>query len=275
LLGVVRSPRPIGWGEIREITGDFPIRRDPGSELLAQAITVAPEPTPRRPMRHLRPLSRPLSAVALLLGAGLLLGGCGEQAPAGSGSSQGGTHVMPDGSTMSDAEMKGMAGMDHGSADGHGEGEMDHGMDMAATSGPSAAAAMICSDEIAATVQNVFGLDEKPVPLDGWADRTYRCTWELPGGDLRMQVKDLTEAGPGRAWFDALQARLDARPIKGLQSLGFPAFETGSGDVGFLKDHKTLWVDASRVPASDLPDGMTRTEAAYGVAAAVVACWTE
>jgi hypothetical protein len=229
-------------------------------------------------MHRLRTLSRPLSVTALVLSAGLLLGACGEDVPAdpgtGHGSGHESTHVMPDGSTMSDAEMK---GMDHGSADGHahGEGEMDHSMDMAATSGPSAAAAMICSDEIAGAVQNVFGLDEQPVPLDGWADRTYRCTYELPAGDLRMQVKDLTKAGPGRAWFDALQDRLGARPIRGLENLGFPAFETTRGDVGFLKDHKTLWVDASRVPAGDLPDGMTRTEAAYGVAAAVVACWKE
>jgi hypothetical protein len=45
--------------------------------------------------------------------------------------------------------------------------------------------------------------------------------------------------------------------------------------VVFLKDHKTLWVDATRVAASDLPEGTNRQDAAYGVAAAVIACWTE
>jgi hypothetical protein len=60
-----------------------------------------------------------------------------------------------------------------------------------------------------------------------------------------------------------------------MAGFGFPSFETPRGDVVFLKDHKTLWVDATRLARSDLPDGATRAHVAYGVAAAVIACWTE
>ena len=65
------------------------------------------------------------------------------------------------------------------------------------------------------------------------------------------------------------------RTIHGLADLGFPAFETAHGDAVFIKDHKTLWVDASRLADSDLPRGRSREDVAYGVAAAVIACWTE
>jgi hypothetical protein len=60
-----------------------------------------------------------------------------------------------------------------------------------------------------------------------------------------------------------------------MASFGFPAFETPRGDVGFIKDDKTLWVDATRLSGGDLPTGQTRQDVAYGVAAAVIGCWTE
>jgi hypothetical protein len=114
------------------------------------------------------------------------------------------------------------------------------------------------------------------VGLHSWAHRTFTCSYPLAHGDLRMSVEDLDAAGPGRAYFDSLRGRLDgASPIVGLAAFGFPAFETPQGDVVFLKDHKTLWVDATRVGAADLPQGTNRQDAAYGVAAAVIACWTE
>ena len=92
----------------------------------------------------------------------------------------------------------------------------------------------------------------------------------------RLSVKDLDSAGPGRAYFDDLRRSLPvATTVKGVASYGFPAFETTHGDVVFLKDHKTLWVDAGRLTRADLPAGTSREDAAYGVAAAVIACWTE
>lgn len=211
---------------------------------------------------RLRGPAKRLAAPLLLVVPLLLVAGCGGAASDESDGAAGNTHEshsMPDGTVMKDSEM---SGMDMESQDGG--------------QAPSSAAKMICSDETAAAVQRNFALRALPRSTSSWTDRTYRCRYQLPGGALDLTVKDLTQAGPGRTWFNQLRDRLPgARAIGGMQSFGFPAFETARGDVGFLKDHKTLWVDASGVPGSDLPPGFTRTATAYGVAAAVVACWTE
>lgn len=186
---------------------------------------------------------------------------------------------MSDGTTMTDAEMtaKNESGGGHRHTDDaestSAPGSVTHRED-----GPSKPAGMICSSEIAQAVQRTFGLPSLPTAKDQWADQTYTCDYRLPSSTLRLSVKDLDETVAGRKYFDGLARRLSgAQSIKGLQNLGFPALETpaATGGVVFLKDHKTLWVDASRVARQDLAPGFTRTGAAYGVAAAVIACWTE
>ncbi|WP_151083641.1 hypothetical protein [Nocardioides cynanchi] len=176
----------------------------------------------------------------------LLLSACG-----GGSVAPGAEHVMADGSTMSGSSMAGM-------------------------SKPSEAASMICSSEIRDAVRRVFQLSEAPTGRPSWSHQVFGCTYPVAHGELRMSVKDLDVAGPGRAYFDDLRTSLaGASAIKGVAAFGFPAFETPQGDVVFLKDHKTLRVDATRVAAADLPQGTNRQDAAYGVAAAVIACWTE
>lgn len=216
-----------------------------------------------------------MRALGTVCAAVVLLTGCGSHPGTRSAS----THTMSDGTKMTDAEMKNM--------DEPGESHQ-HGVDAESTSapgsvthrqdGPSDPAGMICSLEIAQAVQRTFGLPSTPTATDRWVDQTYTCDYRLPSSTLRLSVKDLDEAGPGQAYFDGLASTLrGARPIKGLQNLGFRALETPRtvGGVVFLKDHKTLWVDASRVARQDLAPGFSRTGAAYGVAAAVIACWTE
>jgi hypothetical protein len=201
------------------------------------------------------------AAVAALLTVPLLAG-CGTHsaheamvgamAPATSG-----THVMPGGMVMDDSQMPGMDTSAHQAK-------------------PSAAAAMICADETAGAVQRGFAVAKRPTGLASFSDQLYRCSYQLPGGELRLSVKDLSAAAPGQAYFEQLERELEpVVPIKGVQSFGFPAFETARGDVVFIKDHKTLWVDATRVATADLRPGTTRVQAAYGVAAAVIACWSE
>jgi hypothetical protein len=150
--------------------------------------------------------------------------------------------------------------------------------EMAAMDGPSSSALMICSDEIRSAVKRTFALTSPPSATRSWSanDFTFACTYRLPGGILRMSVQDDPDETTGRSHFRHLRARLaGASSIRGVQSLGFPAFETPGGDVVFLKDGKTLRVDASALSRSGLPTGFTRPEAAYGVAAAVIGCWTE
>ena len=226
----------------------------------------------------------------LVAGAGMLMLLVACAAPSVQESTSGqssanGRHTMADGTTMSDDEMQ---DMDHAEADvSQGANEQTaHGDETVSApgavthrqTGPSAAAAMICSLEIGQAIQRAFALPTVPTAEDGWNGKTYTCTYDLPSGGLALSVTDLDREPAGRDWFDSLSQRLDrARPIKGLQSLGFPAVETpGSvGSVAFLKDHKTLLVDAGDVAATDLPPGFSRTAAAYSVAASVIACWKE
>ena len=241
---------------------------------------------PARPARAARATRTLVPPLASALAAVLLLGGCGSASSSSSSSSADAStsaepsHTMADGSRMSDSEMAGMEdGATHEAAGHSHEGDETTSAPGAVTHRDQAspAAAMVCSREIAGAVQRQFALPELPVATDAWSDQTYTCTYRLPKGELTLSVKDLDRAGPGRAYFDALARRLDATPIKGLQNLGFPAVEVGgkAASVAFLKDHKTLWADASKVAASDLTGGFDRMGAAYGVASAVIACWTE
>jgi hypothetical protein len=156
--------------------------------------------------------------------------------------------------------------------------DMDMDMDMSAAEEPSEPAAMICSDEIKDAVRRTFVLDAEPTGAPQWSarDRLFSCTYRLPEGRLRLSVQDATQQRVGRAYFDRLRGTLPgARTVTGMDNFGFPAFQAASGQVVFLKDGKTLQVDASSLPEAALPAGYSRAEAAYSVASAVVACWTE
>lgn len=135
---------------------------------------------------------------------------------------------------------------------------------------------MICGPEIQGAVKRTFALSSEPSSAKDWSNRLFSCDYQVPGGQLHLTVKDLSKALSGRAYFDTLRSQLaPVTRIVGMESFGFPAFETASGNVVFIKDHKTLRVDASKLPADALPDGFTRAETAYSVASAVVACWSE
>lgn len=231
---------------------------------------------PAVPSRRTRLLATSAAGLVGALGLSLMLAGCGG----GSSAAPTATHTMADGSVMSGSSM---AGMDHSgdpsaSSDPSASAESD-GMTSdsgGGAGGPSESSTMICSDEIAGAVRRNLELKTDPVGLHSWSDRLYSCTYQLAAGDLRLSVKDLDAAGPGRAYYDGLHRRLPgASAIRGLANFGFPAFETPRGDVVFIKDHKTLWVDASRLRPSALPSGASRQDVAYGVAAAVIGCWTE
>jgi hypothetical protein len=210
-----------------------------------------------------------LAAAALPLVA-IALVGCGST----TGTSQ--THVMSDGRTMSGSSMSGMDRVNEMKDTTEMSGEQSASGTGADAPGPSEAAAMVCSDEIRTAVAHTLQLPSAPQGLQAWESPRFRCSYLLGAGELRLSVQDLDTAGPGQVFFDGLEARLPhATRLRGVEALGFPSFETTRGDVVFLKDHKTLWVDASRLTASALPTGMSRTDVAYGVAAAVIACWSE
>ena len=149
---------------------------------------------------------------------------------------------------------------------------------MGGSTTPSQPARMICSDEIRDAVKRTFALTRAVTGTGSWevGDRTYSCTYRLPGGTLRLSVQDALAETEGAAYFRTLRGRLpDGRTIRGVEGFGLPSLQTSAGQVAFLKDGKTLVVDASALSRSGLPKGYSRSEAAYSIAAAVVACWSE
>lgn len=156
------------------------------------------------------------------------------------------------------------------------------GMDMSESSaddGPSETASMVCTeDEIRVAVQKNLGLKREPTPAHIWskADRLYSCTYRVPGGTLLVTVQDAVDDTVGRRYYDKLRSSLPgAETIRGMENFGFPAFQTRSGNVVFIKDGKTLQVDPTALRRDALPAGFSRQDVAYGVASAVIACWTE
>jgi hypothetical protein len=217
------------------------------------------------------------SALWLAVGATVLFtAGCSTAQAAGMGAHHRGdahTHVMTDGSSMADSEMS----EDDSAHVESGDHVAEHSTTGSAQA-PSEAAAMICTDETRDAVVRTFDLAQPPASTDDWssADRVYSCTYDLPAGDLDLTVQDGTDQVSGTTYFAEARARFDkASAIGGIESFGFPAFETENGNVVFLKDGKTLRVDASSLRASELPAGFSRPELAYSVAAAIIACWTE
>jgi hypothetical protein len=209
---------------------------------------------------------RLVGALAVLVTTGSVAVGCGATGAGSSGNASsadggagaGGMHTMSDGTSMSDDDME---------ADG---------MDMAAATPPSAPARMICSDEIRGAVQHAFQLGAPPAAAHRWSNGVYTCTYRISGETLALSVKDSTDVASGRAYYRALRTRIPGeKPIRGVESFGFPAFETSDGTAVFLKDGKTLRVDATRLSPAAMPAGFSRVDAAYGVAAAVIGCWTE
>lgn len=200
---------------------------------------------------------RTLRGLAALTAASIVVAGCGSD-PESAPSADIGTST-------------------HSSTD-HAE-EMP-GMDMGSSAdGPSETAAMICTDEIEEAVVATLDLSQTPGKSDDWSDLLYTCTYALPTGDLVLTVKDSADEPSGMDYFDTLESRLDkevsVQPIRGLAGLGLPSYESRNGHVVFIKDGKTLHVDATDLPRDVGQAGQTRTEVAYQVATDVIACWSE
>ena len=144
----------------------------------------------------------------------------------------------------------------------------------APVSGPSEAARMPCSAEARKDIASILGLTDTPQPEENWAPPVYTCTYALPEGSFILSVREAADAGAARKEFDGLQSSTGgAAPIEGLANLGFPAFQSESGVVGFVKDNMILQVDASALKAAVGPHQVTRSAFAYQVATVILACW--
>lgn len=200
-----------------------------------------------------------------------LLAGCGAAADTPDAAGDGGsgeTHVMPDGTVME--------GPTHIHDDSHSHGEPDAAEAEDAV-GPSETATMICGGSVAADVARLTGIDDLPEPSSTWQSPMFRCTFELPDGPLVLSVHDVDDLDEGKAHFAARREALaPVKALKGMYGLGLPAFETGNGVAAFIREGKTLEVDATALPGSLGPKGtLDQADLAYAVATSVLACWTE
>ncbi|MFJ6346931.1 hypothetical protein ACIQLM_15510 [Pseudarthrobacter oxydans] len=145
-----------------------------------------------------------------------------------------------------------------------------------AVSEPSEAAKMVCGDQPMDRLTAILDLDQDPHTVNSWADSTFTCTYHLDEGALDISVREAPDKAAALTYFDAMQALAeDATPIEGLASLGFPAYETADGSAVFQKDSFVLQVDASGLPETLGPDGITRNALAYQLSTTILACWVE
>lgn len=156
---------------------------------------------------------------------------------------------------------------------------MSPGMSMSSDTqqgAPSEAARMICSGEVRHNVQQTLGLDTLPAGKATWVHGRYTCTYRLEAGKLALSVQDSPDLASGDRYFEkSRQQAGPTQPLRGLLGLGLPSYKTHSGTVAFLKDGKSLLVDASGLPREYGPDHQSRFDLAYAIAADVVACWSE
>lgn len=208
--------------------------------------------------------------------AAMLMTGCAavEAAPADA-PSPAASHAMPDGTVMDGAE-HGEHGDEatHTMPDGTVMEGVEHGAHAASDAEPSAAARMICDGQVATAVASTFRLDAEVTPTSGWDAPMFTCTFDIDGAPLVLTVHDTTDVAAGEQHYAELQRTLGAEDIEGLLGLGLPSFSNDEGVVAFLRDGKTLVVDATALP-DGFAGAMTHDEAAYAIASAVLGCWVE
>jgi len=145
----------------------------------------------------------------------------------------------------------------------------------AAVPGPSASARMVCSQEIRHDVATALALKAPPSATATWSNHLYTCTYHLAGGPLVFSVKESGNVPSARTYLSVLRHQLaPTQPLQGAVSLGLPAYQTSAGNVVFLKDDKTLQVDATAMPQQIGPQGESRSTFAYQMATDVLGCWS-
>ncbi|MBT2594552.1 hypothetical protein [Arthrobacter sp. ISL-72] len=209
-------------------------------------------------------------ALAALAVASVLLTGCAAAA----GTEGAVSATQTDASTLAPPETS----PDTGNTGGHSGGHHGGVTPSPGTTpeGPSDAALMVCGDQPMDRLTSILDLKEAPHTINIWADSTFTCIYHLQEGALEISVQDASNQATALTYFNAMQALAkEAKPIEGLANLGFPAYETTDGSAVFQKDNFILHVDASDLPATLGPEGITRNALAYQLSTTILACWVE
>ena len=135
---------------------------------------------------------------------------------------------------------------------------------------------MVCGPEIKQSIKQILRLPAVPRSSSTWKDSLLRCTYPLDAGKLVLTVKKSADNTAAIAYFNSRKSTAnDISSLKGLSSLGLPAYQTTGGVASFVKDDMTLEVDATALTPTVGPEGTTRSEFASTIASNVLACWTE
>ncbi|WP_369046304.1 hypothetical protein [Sinomonas sp. P10A9] len=142
--------------------------------------------------------------------------------------------------------------------------------------GPSPAAKMVCDPEIRERIAQILALPDPPQPGSTWSQGLFSCLYRLPTGTLTLSVQESASPAAARINFESVKERRGPmKDIEGLANLGFPAAQSSTGTVAFVKDSFTLTADATGLSEPVGPHGITRTALAYQVATDVLACWSD
>ncbi|SDP47245.1 hypothetical protein SAMN04515671_4381 [Nakamurella panacisegetis] len=142
-----------------------------------------------------------------------------------------------------------------------------------AAAGPPAAAQMVCSAEIHATITKVLALTATPTSSSSWENQLYTCTYRLPMGKFVISVKQSASATAAADYARQLRGdNIDATKLNGLTAT---AFETPAGKVFLVKDDFTLTVDATTLPKVFGRQQQKRVDFAYEIASDILGCWTD
>jgi hypothetical protein len=136
---------------------------------------------------------------------------------------------------------------------------------------------MVCEGQVLEAVTTIYALDSKATGTWAWDEPEFVCTYDIRGESLTLSVHDVEDVAEGEQYFADLKASFaDAKEIEGMAGLGMPSFSTAEGIVAFLRDGKTLTVDATALPGGLGADGSrTQEQTAYNLASAVLACWVQ
>lgn len=197
----------------------------------------------------------PSRLTGLTLAGVLLLTGCAT--------SSAGTQTQPAATASPDVDMSPGMTMPDGSV-------MGAAAKVAAA--PSVSAKMICEPEVRGDIGKILQLATPPPVTSTWAQQLFTCTYQLPQGKLVLSVKQSADAVSTRAYFAGERRRL--APTSDLLGLTASAFGTANGRVVLVKDHNTLTVDATALPAVFGAQEQKRADFAYEVASTILGCWT-
>jgi len=137
---------------------------------------------------------------------------------------------------------------------------------------PSVSAKMICEAEAQGDITSAIGVSPNRVSTPTWVDHVYSCRYEYTGGAMVLSVKELPDAATTLAYFNAMR---DKHPGGGtVPGIGDAAYLAPDGSALVRKDFKVLWVDISGMPAQLGTPAVSRADAAYRTAVAIMGCWT-